>query len=68
MFLKKKVTGAFKARGCADGRQQREFISKDESSSLTVSTYALFISCAMDDEFQIRLQIPLAASPKQYVN
>ena len=48
MFLKRKRTSAVKARGCADGRPQREYIAKDESSSLTVSTYALFISCAMD--------------------
>ena len=33
---------------CADGRPQREYISKKESSLPTVSTYALFISCAMD--------------------
>ena len=48
MFLKRKRTSKVKARGCADGRPQREYISKDESSSHTVSTYALFISCAMD--------------------
>ena len=48
MFLKRKRTSDIKARGCANGRPQREFISKDESSSPTVSTYALFISCAMD--------------------
>ena len=47
MFLKRKKTSALKARGCANGRPQREFVSKDESSSPTVSTYALFISCAM---------------------
>ena len=48
MFLKRKRTDVVKARGCADGRPEREFISKEESSSPTVSTYALFISCAMD--------------------
>ena len=47
MFLKRKRTGAVKARGCANGRPQQEFISKEESSSPTVSTYALFISCVM---------------------
>ena len=36
MFLKRNRTTAVKARGCADGRLQREFILKDESSSLTV--------------------------------
>ena len=48
MFLKRKRTSDIKARGCADGQPQREFILKEESSSPTVSTYALFISCAMD--------------------
>ena len=48
MFLKRKRTDVVKARGCEDGQPQREFISKDESSFPTVSTYALFISCAMD--------------------
>ena len=48
MFLKRKRTNVVKARGGADGRPQREFISKEESSSPTLSTYALFISCAMD--------------------
>jgi hypothetical protein len=30
MFLKRKRCGKVKARGCADGRPQREYISKDE--------------------------------------
>jgi hypothetical protein len=37
MFLKRKRCGKVKARGCAGGRPQREYISKDESSSPTVS-------------------------------
>jgi hypothetical protein len=48
MFLKRKRCGKIKARGCADGRPQREYISKDESSSPTVSIYALMTSCLMD--------------------
>ena len=48
MFLKRKRTDIVKARGCADGRPQRKFISKDDSSSPTVSIYALFISYAID--------------------
>jgi hypothetical protein len=48
MFLKRKRYGKIKTRGCADGRPQREYISKDESSSLTVSIYALMTSCLMD--------------------
>ena len=48
MFLKRKRTGKIKARGCADGRPQREYITKEESSSPTVSLYALMASCLMD--------------------
>ena len=47
IFLKRKRTSAVKARGCVYGRPQREYISKEESSSPTVSIYVLFISCAM---------------------
>ena len=48
MYLKRKRTSDIKARGCANGRLQQEFISKEESSLPTILTYALFISCAMD--------------------
>ena len=48
MFLKRKRTGDVEARVCADGRPQREYISNEEYSSPTMSTYALFISCTMD--------------------
>ena len=47
MFLKRKRCRKIKAQGCADGRPQREYISKDESSSPTVSNYALMCSCLM---------------------
>jgi hypothetical protein len=39
MFLKRKRCEKIKAQGCADGRPQREYISKDESSPPTVSIY-----------------------------
>jgi hypothetical protein len=49
MFLKRKrLCGKIKAQGCADSCPQREYISKDESSSPTVSIYALMTSCLMD--------------------
>jgi hypothetical protein len=48
MFLKSKRCGKVKARGCADGRPQQEYISKDESSSPIVYIYALMTSCLMD--------------------
>lgn len=48
MFLKKKRCGRIKGRGCADGRKQRAYMSKDETSSPTVSTESLFLSCIID--------------------
>ena len=47
MLLKCKQCGKIKARGCANGRPQCEYISKDESSSPTLSNYALMCSCLM---------------------
>ena len=37
-----------KGRGCADGRPQRDYITKEESSSPTVSLSVLMGSCVMD--------------------
>ena len=37
-----------KGRGCGDGRSQREYITKEESSLSTVSLYALIGSYVMD--------------------
>ena len=48
MFLKQKRSGRIKGRGCADGRKQREFITKEESSTPTISTEALFLTCIID--------------------
>ena len=48
MFLKRKQSGKMKARGCANGRPQQEYITKEEPSSPTVSLYALMGSCLMD--------------------
>ena len=48
MFLKRKHSGKMKGRGCADGRPQQEYIAKEESSSPTVSLYALIGSCLID--------------------
>ena len=47
MFLKRKRFGKIKARGVADGHPQKEYISKEESSSPTVSIYALICHCAI---------------------
>eukprot|EP00536_Pseudo-nitzschia_multiseries_P011157 jgi/Psemu1/28016/gm1.28016_g len=48
MFVKRKRTGKVKGRGCADGRPQRKFITKEDSTSPTVSLYALMLSCMID--------------------
>ena len=48
MYLKQKRCSRIKARGCADGRKQRVYKGKDETSSPTVSTEALFLSCVID--------------------
>lgn len=61
MFLKRKGCGRVKGRGCADGRPQQDYITKDESSSPTVSIYALMASCvldAIDSRHVITIDIP----------
>jgi len=48
MFIKEKRDGAIKARGCADGRPQRQYTEKSDASSPTVSLEAMMISCCID--------------------
>ena len=48
MFLKRRRCGKIKARGCADSRPQREYITNLDSSSPCVKTHALFLSCLVD--------------------
>jgi len=50
MFLKKKQCGKIKVRVCADGCEQRTYMSKEETSSLIVSMEALFLTCIIDAE------------------
>ena len=40
MFLKKKQCGKIKGRGCANGHKQQAYITKEESTSPTISTIA----------------------------
>ena len=61
MFLKWKCCRKLKACGCADGRPQLEYITREELSSPTVSLYALMESCvmdSMDDRAIITVDIP----------
>ena len=48
MFLKKKRCGKIKGRGCADGRKQRAYITKEQSTSPTISTEAVFLTAVVD--------------------
>jgi hypothetical protein len=48
MFLKEKRCSTMKGRGCADGRRQREYMSKQETSSPTITIEALILSCVID--------------------
>ena len=48
MFLKQKISGRIKGRGCADGRKQCKFKTKEESSAPTISTEALFLTCKIN--------------------
>jgi hypothetical protein len=48
MYLKQKRCGRIKARGCADGRKQRLYKSKEEMTSPTVSMEALFLTSAIN--------------------
>jgi hypothetical protein len=46
LFLKEKQTGAIKGRACINGAHQREYISKEEAASPTVSMESTFITVA----------------------
>jgi len=45
MFLKEIRDSSIKARGCTDGWLQRDYMTKIETSSPTVSLEAMMISC-----------------------
>jgi hypothetical protein len=48
MFLKEKRCGTIKGRGCADGRKQQDYMTKQETFSPTVATEALLLSCVIN--------------------
>ena len=48
MFLKEKRNGVIKGRGCANGRKQQLWKTKEETSSPTITTKGLFLSCLID--------------------
>ena len=48
MYLKEKRDGRLKGRGCADGRSQRDYIPKTETSSPTATLLGLILTCLID--------------------
>jgi hypothetical protein len=48
MFLKEKCCGTVKGRGCTDERSQQAHMTKEETSSPTVATEALILTCVID--------------------
>jgi hypothetical protein len=48
MFLKEKRCGMIEGRGCADGRPQWDYMTKDKTASPTVATKALILMCLID--------------------
>jgi hypothetical protein len=55
MYLKQKRSGQIKKRGCADGRKQRVYKTKEETSSPTISTEAMFLTAAINAKEQRRV-------------
>ena len=48
MFLKKKRCGKIKGQGCADRHKQRAYITKEQLTSPTISTEAVFLMAVVD--------------------
>lgn len=42
IFLKQKRNGKIRGRGCADGRKHLDYVTKEEDSSPTIATDAMF--------------------------
>jgi hypothetical protein len=61
MFLRENRCGRIKARGCADGRMQRLWKTKEETSSPTVRTNSLFLTAivaALEGRKVVTVDIP----------
>jgi Reverse transcriptase (RNA-dependent DNA polymerase) len=61
MCLKEKRCGRIKARGCADGRKQRLWKTKEQTSSPTVRTHSLFLTAviaALEGRKVVTVDIP----------
>ena len=61
MFLKRKCCGKVKGCGCGDGRKNIAYIAKEESTTPTVSTEAVFLTAViifLDGREVVVLDIP----------
>ena len=50
MYLQRKRCGRVKGRGCADGRKQRSTMTKEDTTSPTVSTESIMLTSIIDAE------------------
>ena len=50
MFLMEKRYGEIKGRSVAGGNKQRGYLSKEDTSSQTIATEAVLLSCIIDAE------------------
>ena len=48
MFLKQKCCRKIKGRGCANGRKQQLYKNKEDTTSPTITTEALFLTCLVN--------------------
>ena len=48
VFLKEKQSAFIKGQGCRDSRKQRAYKTKEETSSPTVTTESIFLTCLID--------------------
>ena len=61
MFLKQKRCGKVKVCGCTDGRKQRLYKSKEDTTSPTITTKALFLTCltdAIEEHYIVTCDVP----------
>ena len=48
MYMKKMLCDKIKGRGCADGRKQRYYLTKDDTSAPTTAREVVFLTRLID--------------------
>ena len=67
MFMKLRIDKfTIKGRGCTNGRKQRDWISKEDTSSPTVPTEGLMLSY-VTDEMKVR-EVATANTPRAFLH